>query len=60
MTGKWIPGDGGDHMNFKGARKVTAYLGKYLNKHYSLPDHREDPAYDSWNQDLIEYEKLAQ
>lgn len=52
--------DGGDHMNFKGARKVTAYLGKYLDKHYSLPDHREDPAYDSWNQDLIEYEKLAQ
>ena len=47
-------------MNFKGARKVTAYLGKYLDKHYSLPDHREDPAYDSWNQDLIEYEKLAQ
>lgn len=52
--------DGGDHMNFKGARKVTAYLGKYLDKHYSLPDHRDDPAYDSWNQDLIEYEKLAQ
>lgn len=48
--------DGGDHMNVYGAQKVTHFLGKYLAKHYDLPDHREDPAYSSWNEDLEKYQ----
>lgn len=49
--------DGGDHMNVYGAQKVTAFLGKYLAKEYKLPDHRKDPAYASWDQNLKQYEK---
>lgn len=43
--------DGGIHMNYRGARKVSRYLGCYLHTHYSLPNHRADHAYKSWNRD---------
>lgn len=44
--------DAGDHMNFAGAKKVSAYFGKYLKEHHELMDHREDVKYDFWNEDL--------
>lgn len=40
--------DGGDHLNYRGALKVTSYLGDYLTGHYDLPDHREDTDYQHW------------
>ncbi len=48
--------DGGDHLNYEGAKKVSEYFGKYLSETYELPDHRDDSEYSSWNQyiDLIE------
>lgn len=47
--------DGGDHLNIKGAAKVSAYLAEYLPRQYSLTDHRNDPAYDRWQEELGEY-----
>ncbi len=35
--------DRGDHLNYYGAEKVSAYLGGYLKEGYSLTDHRGDP-----------------
>ena len=43
--------DRGDHLNYYGAAKVTAWLGVWLTEHTALPDHRQDPAYEAWNQD---------
>ncbi len=43
--------DGGDHLNYYGAAKATAYLGKYLNSLGSFADRRRDPEYQSWNDD---------
>lgn len=47
--------DGGDHMNTKGAAKVTAWMGRYLQEHYLLPDRREDPLYENWNRDAEDF-----
>lgn len=50
--------DGGDHLNFKGAKKVTAYIGNYLKNLNILEDHRQDEKYSSWNEGLNQYENL--
>ena len=44
-------GDWGDHMNADGARKMTTYIGTYLNEHYDLTDHRGDDAFAQWEAD---------
>ncbi|MGN0375033.1 MAG: hypothetical protein ACI4EN_05980 [Butyrivibrio sp.] len=49
--------DGGNHMNYYGAVKVSSYLSAYLSDKYNLPDHREDEAYNNWNES---YEKYAE
>lgn len=49
--------DGGKHLNFKGAEKVSTYLGKYLKEHYTLPDHKEESSYHSWKVDYQDYAK---
>lgn len=43
--------DRGDHLNYSGAKKVTSFLGDYLEKKQILPDHRREDAYSSWNAD---------
>lgn len=40
------------HTNILGARKFTAFLTGWLSENYDLPDHRGDPSYASWNEDL--------
>lgn len=41
--------DYGSHTNALGAEKCTAFLARYLQENYSLPDHRGDAAYASWD-----------
>ena len=52
--------DGGDHMNPRGAAKVTAWIGDYLRRSYGLPDRREDPAYENWNRDAENFRGILQ
>lgn len=47
--------DKGDHLNLSGARKVTAYMGKYLKENYSLEDHRGKKGYGSWDESAKSY-----
>lgn len=42
------------HVNCYGADKLTRYMADYLVSHYALPDHRGNPAYNSWEQDYRE------
>jgi len=47
--------DANSHLNPSGAQKVTAYLGKYINEHYHIPDQRENPDYEDWYEDSKKY-----
>lgn len=51
--------DEGDHLNLEGAKKMTGYVARYLIKEHELADHRNDPAYESWNELYLAYEKEA-
>lgn len=51
--------DGGTHLNYNGAKKVTLYIGDYLHRHYSIPDHRKDQGFKRWNDDYKKYKKLV-
>lgn len=47
--------DPNSHLNASGARKVTDYLGLYIDEHYDVPDRRNDKAYQSWFADYQNY-----
>ena len=51
--------DGGNHLNFYGAKKVSDYMGTYLSEHMNLSDHSKDKLYKSWNQELKRYLRLT-
>ena len=50
--------DEGDHMNYYGAKKVTEYLGNYLEKLGIFEDHRGDEKYKSWDDSLKAFKKM--
>lgn len=51
--------DKGDHLNLSGASKTSTYLGALLKERYSLPDHRNDHAYASWDEAFGRYRQIA-
>lgn len=51
--------DDGDHPNHLGALKVTKLLGEYLHENKTLPDHRTDEKYSSWNEDYEHYKESS-
>lgn len=53
--------DAGDHLNLSGAQKVTSAVGKILRGSYDIADHRQDTAYDGWNDAYARYrQRLSQ
>lgn len=46
--------DGGIHLNYKGAVKISSILGQYLKEHYGL----EEKHLDQWDKDLETYKKV--
>ena len=49
--------DRGNHLNSRGARKATLFIGEYLIRNYSLTDRRRDADYKQWHKDYEEYAK---
>lgn len=43
------------HLNSSGSRKVTDYIGRYIEEHYDLSDRREDDSYHGWYTDYADY-----
>ena len=52
--------DAGDHLNYSGAVKLSAFVGEYIKKEYDLPDRREDGKYSFWQEDLKKYIKYVE
>ena len=52
--------DKGNHLNTRGARKTTLYLGEYLKNNYALTDRRGDENYKSWDEDYKIYKSKAE
>ena len=46
-----------NHLNCFGAEKYTDFLERYLVGNYSLPDHRHDEEYVSWNELYIQFKE---
>lgn len=44
--------DHGDHLNYYGAKKATAYLGRLLWETGLFVDHRDDEAFAAWNAEV--------
>lgn len=49
--------DGGNHLNFSGAIKVTDYLGKIMKSELNLKDHRNENGYEKWQNYYEKYLK---
>lgn len=50
--------DKGTHLNVYGAKKVSAYIGKYLVEKYKLPDLRSDKKLaELWDEDYKQYKR---
>ena len=48
--------DAGDHLNHRGAVKVSRYLTEYLKSVKLLNDHRSDKRYASWKKSQKKYD----
>lgn len=46
--------DSGRHTNYRGAKKITKFIGNYIHELDIVEDHRNDKKYDEWN---IAYKK---
>jgi hypothetical protein len=47
--------DSYSHLNASGARKVTDYLGDYMQTTYGITDHRGTAEYAAWDEDYADY-----
>lgn len=47
--------DRGDHLNIRGALKVTEYIGEYLQNNYDLPDRRGSRRFQAWENSVKQY-----
>lgn len=43
------------HINYSGAKKVTRFLGNWLQKKYFLPDHHGQADYARWEEKEVSY-----
>lgn len=45
------------HLNARGSFKLSRSLAKQLETLFDLPDHRTDPVYTSWNEELAQFKE---
>ncbi len=45
------------HLNYPACRRLTKYIGEYLQTNYEIPDHRGEEVYESWEEDWNVYKQ---
>jgi len=45
------------HVNTSGAQKISNWYGRYLQDHYDLTDHRSNPDFSHWYEDVAAYQQ---
>ena len=50
----------GQHLNYVGAGKYTAWIGNYIKEHYSVPDHRGESGYEEMDRKYKEFRKYLE
>lgn len=48
------------HLNGRGSCKFTSQWGEYIVGQYEIPDHRGDPAYESWERNAAYLDALTE
>ena len=50
--------DGGNHLNYAAACKVTDYVGDYIGKNYGIESRRDDAELaEYWDNDVVQFKK---
>lgn len=47
-----------DHLNYRGSRKLTRYIGRYLHERYEIPDRRNAEGYETWERDAASLRQI--
>ncbi len=47
-----------DHLNYLGSKKITKYMETYLQKNYSLANHKDDDKYALWERKDFDYKAV--
>ena len=46
-------------MNIYGAEKVATYISNFLSQNFNIENKKENPKYNSWNENLKNYMKIT-
>lgn len=49
--------DGGKHLNYNGSKKVSDFIGKYIEKMNIISSHKDSKEYESWNKAYEKYKE---
>jgi len=52
--------DKGNHLNYYGAFKVSAYLGEFIFKHYNIENNFNKKGFEKWHHDYELYLKIVE
>ncbi|MCR4924847.1 MAG: hypothetical protein K5917_01005 [Clostridiales bacterium] len=50
--------DAGDHLNFKGAEKVSTFIAPYLAEKYNLENKKGNSEFEEWNKLVSKYQMI--
>lgn len=47
------------HLNINGNKKITHYIGSYIQEQYNIPDRRNETELQHWNEDYLTWQEYV-